>query len=139
MYQSSLGSRKKINPPTCLPLTSKCQGLVCQGLTFCPFFGVAQKVTYARGSAKLCRPFTRLEVAPYFKATPKFSAFWGIYFLPQPLSHHNTAHLRVREKITLQFMALSFRSDLVELIELNRKHSLSYVEDSANEDRTKMA
>ncbi len=31
------------------------------------------------------RPFTRLEVAPYFKATPKFSAFWGIYFLPQPL------------------------------------------------------
>jgi len=28
-------------------------------------------------------------------------------------------------------------SCLVELIELNRKHSLSYVEDSANEDRTK--
>ena len=47
--------------------------------------------------------------------------------------------VRVREKITLQFMALRFRSDLVELIELNRKHSLSYVEDSANEDRTKMA
>ncbi len=46
---------------------------------------------------------------------------------------------RVREKITLQFMALRFRSGLVELIELNRKHSLSYVEDSANEDRTKMA
>ena len=46
---------------------------------------------------------------------------------------------RVREKITLQFMALRFRSELVELIELNRKHSLSYVEDSANEDRTKMA
>ncbi len=45
-------------------------------------------------------------------------------------------------------MALRFRSDLVELkvlgafcpgIELNRKHSLSYVEDSVNEDRTKMA
>jgi len=53
-------------------------------LTLCPFFGVAQKVTYAMGSAKLCRPFTRLEVAPYFKATPKSSAFWGIYFLPQP-------------------------------------------------------
>ena len=30
-------------------------------------------------------PFTRLEVAPYFKTTPKSSAFWGIYFLPQPL------------------------------------------------------
>jgi len=49
------------------------------------------------------------------------------------------AGIRVWEKITLLFMALSFRSDLVELIELNRKHSLSYVEDSANEDRTKMA
>ncbi len=47
--------------------------------------------------------------------------------------------LRVRKKITLQFIALSFRSDLVEQIELNRKHSLSCVEDSANEDRTKMA
>jgi len=31
------------------------------------------------GSAKLCRPFTRLEDGP------KSSAFWGIYFLPQPL------------------------------------------------------
>jgi len=51
----------------------------------------------------------------------------------------STYCLRVREKITLQFMALRFRLDLVELIELNRKHSLSYVEDSANEDRTKMA
>jgi len=29
--------------------------------------------------------FTRLEVASCFKATPKFSAFGGIYFLPQPL------------------------------------------------------
>jgi len=47
--------------------------------------------------------------------------------------------VRAREKITLQFIALRFRSDLVELIELNRKHSLGYVEDSANEDRTKMA
>ncbi len=47
--------------------------------------------------------------------------------------------LRVQEKITLQLMALRFRLDLVELIELNRKRSLSYVEDSANEDRTRMA
>jgi len=30
-----------------------------------------------------------------------------------------------------------FRSDLVDLIELDRKRSLSYVEDSANEDRSK--
>ncbi len=36
-------------------------------------------------------------------------------------------------------MALRFRSDLVDLIELDRKHSQSYVEDSANEDRTNMA
>ena len=36
-------------------------------------------------------------------------------------------------------MALRFRLDLVDLIELNRKHSQSYVEDSANEDRAKMA
>ncbi len=34
-------------------------------------------------------------------------------------------------------MALSFRSDLVDLIEPNRKPSLSCVEDSASEDRTK--
>ena len=47
--------------------------------------------------------------------------------------------LRVREKITLQSIALRFRSDLVDLIELNRKRSLSYTEDSVSEDRTKMA
>ncbi len=46
--------------------------------------------------------------------------------------------VRVREKITLQSLALSFRSVLVELNELDRKRSLSYVEDSAIEDRTKM-
>ena len=45
--------------------------------------------------------------------------------------------LRVREKITLQSIALRFRSDLVDLIELNRKHSLSYTEDTVSEDRTK--
>ncbi len=45
--------------------------------------------------------------------------------------------LRVREKITSQFIVLRFRSDLVDLIELNHKRSLSYTEDSASEDRTK--
>jgi len=45
--------------------------------------------------------------------------------------------LRVWEKITLHFIALRFRSDLIDLIEPNRKRILSYVEDSANEDRTK--
>ncbi len=48
-------------------------------------------------------------------------------------------NLRVREKITLQFIALRFRLDLVDLIELDRKRSLSYTEDSVSEDRTKMA
>ncbi len=47
-------------------------------------------------------------------------------------------YLRVREKTTLQSIALRFRSDLVDLIELNRKRSLSYTEDSVSEDRTKM-
>ncbi|KAA3599184.1 MAG: hypothetical protein D8M57_07940 [Candidatus Scalindua sp. AMX11] len=37
------------------------------------------------------------------------------------------AILRVLDKITLQSIALRFRSDLVDLIELNRKRSLSYV------------
>ncbi len=47
--------------------------------------------------------------------------------------------LRAWEKITLHFIALRFRSDLVDLIEPNRKRSLSYVEDSANEDRANLA
>ncbi len=41
--------------------------------------------------------------------------------------------------MTSQFIALRFRSYLVDLIELNRKRSLSYTEDSVSEDRTKMA
>ncbi len=45
---------------------------------------------------------------------------------------------RVREEIILQSLTLSFRSDSVELIELNRKRSLSYVEDSVIEDRTNL-
>ena len=47
--------------------------------------------------------------------------------------------LRVREKITLQSIALRFGPGLIDLIELDRKRSQSYVEDSASEDRTKMA
>ncbi len=46
---------------------------------------------------------------------------------------------RVREKITLQSIALRFMPDLVDLIGLDRKRSLSHTEDSAREDRTKMA
>ncbi len=42
------------------------------------------------------------------------------------------------EIITLNIIALKFGLDLVDLIESNRKLSLSCVEDSANEDRTKM-
>ncbi len=44
--------------------------------------------------------------------------------------------LRVREKITYQFIVLRFGSYLVEL---NRRRSLSYTEDLVSEDRTKMA
>ncbi len=47
--------------------------------------------------------------------------------------------VRVREKITLQSIALRFRPDLVDMIGLDRKRSLSYTEDSAREDRAKMA
>ncbi len=43
--------------------------------------------------------------------------------------------VRVREKITLQSIALSFRSDFVDLIGLNRKRSLSYTEDSERKER----
>ena len=43
------------------------------------------------------------------------------------------------KKINLHFIALRFRPDLVYLIESNRKCSLSCVEDSANENRMKMA
>jgi hypothetical protein len=46
--------------------------------------------------------------------------------------------LRVREKITSQFIELRFSSDLDYLNELNRKRNLSYTEDSVSEDRTKM-
>ncbi len=48
-------------------------------------------------------------------------------------------NLRVSEKITLQSIALRFRSELINLIGLDRKRSLSYTEDSVREDRTKMA
>ncbi len=47
--------------------------------------------------------------------------------------------LRVCEKITLQSIALRFRSDLIDLIGLDRKRSLSYTEDSARKDRSKVA
>ncbi len=47
--------------------------------------------------------------------------------------------LRVREKVTSQFIALRFRSDLADVIELNRKRSLSYTENSVSEYRTKVA
>ncbi len=56
--------------------------------------------------------------------------------------------LGYERKITLHFIAIRFRSDLVYLkvlgafcpgIEPNWKPSLSCVEDSANEDQTKMA
>ncbi len=56
--------------------------------------------------------------------------------------------LRVREKLLLYLSpvrtalagrALRFRWYLLDLIELNRKSSLSYTEDSVSENRTKMA
>ncbi len=47
--------------------------------------------------------------------------------------------LRVREKLTLQFIALRFGPDLVDLIGLDRKRSQSYTEDSERKDRTQMA
>ena len=40
--------------------------------------------------------------------------------------------------MTLQFIALRFRTDLANLIELDRKRSSSYTEDSVSEDWTKM-
>ncbi len=49
------------------------------------------------------------------------------------------ARLRVQEKTTCGFIALSFRSDLVDLIEQDRKCSLSYSEDIASEERPKVA
>jgi len=52
--------------------------------------------------------------------------------------HFKCKALRVREKITFQFIALRFSSDLDYLNELNRKRNLSYTEDSVSEDRTKM-
>jgi len=55
-----LGSRKKINPPTCLP--------------FAPSSALRKRL-----HSNAMRPFTRLEEGT------KSSAFWGIYFLPQPL------------------------------------------------------
>jgi hypothetical protein len=50
----------------------------------------------------------------------------------------HASRVRVREKITSQFIALRFSSDLDYLNELNRKRNLSYTEDSVSEDRTKM-
>ena len=55
-----LGSRQKINLPTCLP--------------FAPSSALRKRL-----HSKAMRPFTRLEYGP------KSSAFWWIYFLPQPL------------------------------------------------------
>ncbi len=50
----------------------------------------------------------------------------------------SSTKLGSEKKITLKFIALRFRSDLVDLIALDRKRSLSYTEDSVSEDRTKM-
>ena len=55
-----LGSLKKINSSTCLP--------------FAPSSALRKRL-----HSKAMRPFTRLEDGP------KSSAFWEIYFLPQPL------------------------------------------------------
>ncbi len=43
------------------------------------------------------------------------------------------------EKNSFIFIALRFMTDLVDLIESNRKHGLGRVEDLAKEDRTKVA
>ncbi len=45
--------------------------------------------------------------------------------------------VRVRKKIILQSIALSFKSDLVGLIRQDHRRSLNYTEDSACEDWTK--
>ncbi len=47
--------------------------------------------------------------------------------------------IRGRKIITFTSLALKFRSDLADLIESNSRRSHVYVEDSAIEDRSKMA
>jgi hypothetical protein len=54
------------------------------------------------------------------------------------LFFYSRSQLGFEKKITLQAIALRFRLDLVNLIGLDSKRSLSYTEDSAREDRTKM-
>ena len=56
----------------------------------------------------------------------------------QQLKQRFISAIRAQEKITCYFIALSFGSGLVDLIELDRRRSLSYAEDSASEERTKM-
>ncbi len=47
--------------------------------------------------------------------------------------------IRGRKIVTFTSLALKFRSDLADLIEPNSRRSHVYVEDSAIEDRSKMA
>ncbi len=46
--------------------------------------------------------------------------------------------LRAQPKITWYVIALSFRSGLADLIELDHRRSLIYTEDPVSEERTKM-
>ena len=46
--------------------------------------------------------------------------------------------VRVQEKITCCFIALSFMPDLVDLTDQDRRCSLSYSEDAASEERPKV-
>ncbi|KAA3604785.1 MAG: hypothetical protein D8M57_07525 [Candidatus Scalindua sp. AMX11] len=85
----------------------------------------------------------------YEEGNKKYSTLWVTLFLPahwvgsSPLVRFegglDSLPLRVQEKITCCFIALSFRSDLVDLIEQDRRRSLSYSEDTASEERPKLA
>ncbi len=68
--------------------------------------------------------------------------FWALGILNETISldpWFTSNRLGIREKITSLFIALRFRSYLVDLIELNRRRSLSYTEDSVSEARANMA
>jgi len=128
------GSLKKINPPT--------------GLPFAPSSALRKRL-----HSTAMRPFTRLEVAPYFKATPKSSAFWGIYFLPQPKKCSSTGSFTLIEiivvlviisissvilipRITTGFELAKFRKTSTEVIGFLRKAHLDAIEGRKDIDVT---
>jgi len=87
IYISSLHSTVENIVPVGLRVTEENKSpnlLALDKQALCPFFGVAQKVTYARGSAKLCRPFRALKLRLILRQHQNPAHFGGFIFFRNP-------------------------------------------------------